>query len=212
MPARRRRSSRSRRRRPLLTGVKRQTITDQVQLPRLYLAWLTPRALRARRRGARPGVVGADAAARTRASTSASSTTRRSAQDVSAFQQSGALGSSFLIVATARPGHTVGRDAEGDRRGDRPAAARAAGRARDAARAQPDRGVVLPPHGARRRLRRQGRPAERLLRRRRRPRLLRRGPGALHVAARRRRAGGGRRAGCRADRRVELVVEPEAKR
>ena len=29
------------------------------------------------------------------------------AQDVSAFQQSGALGSPFLIVATARPGHTA---------------------------------------------------------------------------------------------------------
>jgi len=30
------------------------------------------------------------------------------AQDVSAFQQSGALGSSFLIVATARQGHSAG--------------------------------------------------------------------------------------------------------
>jgi zinc protease len=29
------------------------------------------------------------------------------AQDVSAFQQSGSLGSSFLIVATARPGRTI---------------------------------------------------------------------------------------------------------
>ena len=29
------------------------------------------------------------------------------AQDVSAFQQSGALGSSFMIVATARTGHTA---------------------------------------------------------------------------------------------------------
>jgi zinc protease len=29
------------------------------------------------------------------------------AQDVSAYQSSGALGSSFQIVATARPGHTV---------------------------------------------------------------------------------------------------------
>jgi len=29
------------------------------------------------------------------------------AQDVSAFQQSGALGSSFLIIATARPGTTI---------------------------------------------------------------------------------------------------------
>ena len=26
-----------------LTSVKRQTLTDQVRLPRLYLAWLTPR-------------------------------------------------------------------------------------------------------------------------------------------------------------------------
>ena len=36
-----------------LTGVQKKTITDRVQLPRLYLAWLTPRALRARRRRAR---------------------------------------------------------------------------------------------------------------------------------------------------------------
>ena len=36
-----------------LTGVQKKTITDRVQLPRLYLAWLTPRAFRAGRRGAR---------------------------------------------------------------------------------------------------------------------------------------------------------------
>ena len=36
-----------------LTGVQKKTITDRVQLPRLTLAWLTPRAFRARRRRAR---------------------------------------------------------------------------------------------------------------------------------------------------------------
>ena len=51
---------RSRRRPRVLTGVKRKTMTDRVQLPRLYLAWLTPRrfapgdaALDVRRRRAR---------------------------------------------------------------------------------------------------------------------------------------------------------------
>ena len=62
--------------------------------------------------------------------------------------------------------------------------------------------------GTCRRLRRQGRSAERLLRGRRRPGLLRRGPGALHVALRVRRAGR-RRRWLPADRRVELVVQPE---
>ena len=37
--------SRSRRPAAYLTEVKRKTITDQVQLPRLYLAWLTPAGL-----------------------------------------------------------------------------------------------------------------------------------------------------------------------
>ena len=82
-------------------------MTDQVRLPRLYLAWLTPRLLRARRRGARRGRRRCSPAARTRGSTSAWSTTRRWRRTSSAYQQSGALGSSFLIVATARPGHTV---------------------------------------------------------------------------------------------------------
>ena len=30
----------------MLDGVKKKTITDRVQLPRLYLAWLTPRLLK----------------------------------------------------------------------------------------------------------------------------------------------------------------------
>ena len=44
------------------------------------------------------------------------------AQDVTAVQQGEALGGSFLIVATAKPGHTIA-DPEGHRRGlDKPAA------------------------------------------------------------------------------------------
>ena len=50
------RSSRSHRRRPVLTPVKRQTLTDRVSLPRLYLAWLTPATLCARRCRAGCGV------------------------------------------------------------------------------------------------------------------------------------------------------------
>ena len=38
-----------------LTGVAKKTITDRVQLPRLYLAWLTPPHVRAGRCRARHG-------------------------------------------------------------------------------------------------------------------------------------------------------------
>ena len=44
------------------------------------------------------------------------------AQDVTAFQQSQALGSNFLIMATARPGQIARQDPGGDRRGARQAA------------------------------------------------------------------------------------------
>lgn len=90
----------------VLTGVTRLTITDQVQLPRLYLAWLTPRAYA-------PGDAALDVVSAVLAGGKNSRLYKRLvyetqiAQNVSAFQRSGALGSSFQIVATARPGHTV---------------------------------------------------------------------------------------------------------
>jgi zinc protease len=89
-----------------LTGVKRQTLTDQVRLPRLYLAWLTPRMFA-------PGDAALDVVSSVLAGGKNSRLYKRLvydtqiAQDVSAFQQSGALGSTFQITATARPGHTV---------------------------------------------------------------------------------------------------------
>jgi zinc protease len=90
----------------LLTQVKRQTLTDQVSLPRLYLGWLTPRHFA-------PGDATLDMVSSVLSDGKNSRLYKRLvyddqiAQDVSAFQSSGALGSSFLIVATARRGHTV---------------------------------------------------------------------------------------------------------
>jgi zinc protease len=89
-----------------LTGVERRTITDRVQLPRLTLAWLTPRRLE-------PGDAALDVVADVLAGGKNSRLYRRLvyeleiAQDVSAFQLSMELASGFRIVATPRPGHTV---------------------------------------------------------------------------------------------------------
>ena len=90
----------------ILTEVKRQTLTDQVRLPRLYLGWLTPREYA-------PATAALDVAASILSDGKNSRLYSRLvyetqiAQDVAAFQASGALGSSFQIIATARPGHTV---------------------------------------------------------------------------------------------------------
>jgi zinc protease len=90
----------------LLTGKVRKTIADRVQLPRLYLSWHTPRAYA-------PGDATLDLVANLLAGGRNSRLYRRLvydmqiAQDVFAFQQSQALGSMFLVVATARPGHTL---------------------------------------------------------------------------------------------------------
>jgi zinc protease len=89
-----------------LTEVTRKTLTDRVQLPRLHLAWLTP-----------PAYSPADATLDVVSSILAGGKNSRLykrlvydtqiAQDVSAFQDSQGLGSTFLIMATARPGHTA---------------------------------------------------------------------------------------------------------
>ena len=90
----------------MLTDVTRKTVTDRVQLPRLYLAWLTPA-------GYQPGDAALDVVADVLAGGKNARLYKRLvydlqvAQDVRAFQDSGALGSSFVIVATAKPGHAV---------------------------------------------------------------------------------------------------------
>ena len=90
----------------VLDSVKKQTMTDRVQLPRLYLAWHTPAFFA-------PGDAAMDIVSSLLTSGKNSRLYRRLvydmqiAQDVSAFQQSQALGSVFMIVATARPGQSL---------------------------------------------------------------------------------------------------------
>lgn len=90
----------------VLDGVKKKTITDRVQLPRLYMGWITPALFK-------PGDATLDMVSGLLTNGKNSRLYRRLvydmqiAQDVTAFQQSQALGSNYLIVATARPGHTL---------------------------------------------------------------------------------------------------------
>ena len=90
----------------MLTSVEKKTVTDKVQLSRLYLAWLTPRHLE-------PGDAALDVVSAVLAGGKNSRLYKRLvydmqiAQSVSAFQNSQALSSSFQIEATPQPGHTI---------------------------------------------------------------------------------------------------------
>ena len=89
-----------------LTSVQRRTITDRVELPRLFLAWLTPRHFE-------PGDAALDVAANVLTGGKNSRLYKRLvydmqiAQDVVAYQLSRSLSSFFLVQATPRPGHSV---------------------------------------------------------------------------------------------------------
>jgi zinc protease len=89
-----------------LKAVAKKTITDRVQLPRIYLAWTGPAVFR-------PGDAELDVAAEVLAGGKSSRLYKRLvyelqiAQNVFAFQEDGDLASTFAIVATARPGHTI---------------------------------------------------------------------------------------------------------
>jgi zinc protease len=89
-----------------LTDIQRKTITDRVQLPRITIAWLTPRHFA-------PGDAALDVVAGVLAGGRSSRLYKRLvydmqiAQEVTAFQVSQSLSSYFQIEATPRPGHTV---------------------------------------------------------------------------------------------------------
>lgn len=91
---------------PRLTEEKRAVLVDSVELPRVYMAWITPAAYR-------PGDAEATIAARMLGGGKSSRLherlvfDRKIAQSVSASQRSLAQGSVFQIVATAKPGHTA---------------------------------------------------------------------------------------------------------
>lgn len=91
-----------------LAGERRVTMEDRVQLPRLYLAWQTPRVFA-------PGDAELDLAGQVLTDGKSARLVKRLvmeeriAQDVSAGQASQALGSMFLVVATPKPGVSLER-------------------------------------------------------------------------------------------------------
>ena len=91
---------------PPITAEKRLVMTDQVELPRVYMAWITSPYFK-------PGDADADVAARILGGGKPSRLykslvyEKKIAQDVAALQSSAALGSVFQITVTAKPGHTV---------------------------------------------------------------------------------------------------------
>ncbi len=91
---------------PPVTHEKRVTVTDKVQLPRLYMAWITAPIYT-------PGDAEADLLAHILGGGKSSRLYKKLvyekqiAQDVSASQYSLTLGSVFQIVATAKPGITL---------------------------------------------------------------------------------------------------------
>ena len=91
---------------PKITSERRKNVTARVELPRVYMAWITPPILK-------PGDADADIAANILGGGRSSRLYKKLvyekqiAQTVSATQQSLILGSIFQIEATARPGHTV---------------------------------------------------------------------------------------------------------
>ena len=90
----------------VLTSEKRVTLQDRVQLPRLYMAWITPAHFA-------PGDEALDLLSSVLASGKNSRLYKRLvydlqiAQDVSAAQDSRALASLFVIAVTAREGHAL---------------------------------------------------------------------------------------------------------
>src|SRR6516162_1409773 len=88
-----------------LDGIQKKTITDRVELPRIYLAWITPRHFE-------PGDAALDVVAAVLTEGKNSRLYKRLvydmqiAQEVTAFQSSAELASNFQIVAMPQPGHT----------------------------------------------------------------------------------------------------------
>lgn len=97
-----------------LEEVKRKTIEDRVQLPRLYLTWLTAEHLK-------PGDAELDVVSQILAGGKNSRLYKRLvydmqiAQDVTAFQASAALGSKYQVIVTARPEEGMATQAIVDR-------------------------------------------------------------------------------------------------
>ncbi len=91
---------------PRITTERRSVVPSRVELPRVYMAWLTPRIFQA---GDADASIAGDILGGGRASRLYKTLVydKQIAQNVVAYQESLTLGSMFRIQATARPGHTV---------------------------------------------------------------------------------------------------------
>ena len=91
---------------PAIAAERRQTVSDRIELPRVYMAWITPPIFK-------PGDADADITAAILGGGKSSRLYKhlvydqQIAQQVSSQQYSLMLGSLFDIEVTARPGHTV---------------------------------------------------------------------------------------------------------
>ena len=175
----RRRAGRSRSaRRQRCRATSRIYFEDRVELPRLYIAWLTPAMFA-------DGDADLDLATDLLANGKTSRLYRRLvfeeriATDVSAAQNSREIAGFAQMTATAAPGHTLAELEHVDPRRDRAPRRGRPDRRRDRARTRAGRSAVHVPAADGRRLRRQVRSAERLQRLPRRPGLLRSRSGAL---------------------------------
>jgi zinc protease len=91
---------------PVITSERRLVVEDRIELPRLYMGWITPAFFK-------DGDADADIAGSVLGQGRVSRLYKKLvyekqiAQDVNAYQYSTMLGSVFGIEATARPGHTL---------------------------------------------------------------------------------------------------------
>ncbi|MBI3047594.1 MAG: insulinase family protein [Acidobacteria bacterium] len=91
---------------PAVTAERRRVVPSRVELPRVYLAWLTPPIFKA---GDADAVIAANILGGGRSSRLFKKLVyeKQIAQTITAFQESLTLGSTFRIQSTARPGHTA---------------------------------------------------------------------------------------------------------
>jgi zinc protease len=91
---------------PAITSERRVTVQDRIELPRLYMAWITPSIFKPGDAEATlaAGILGGGKSSRLYKSLVYE---KQIAQDVTVEQWSFTLGSTFIVSATARKGHTL---------------------------------------------------------------------------------------------------------
>ena len=91
---------------PAISSERRSVVPDRVELPRVYMAWITPSFFK---EGGPDADIAAGILGQGRSSRLYKKLVyeKQLAQNVSAYQESAMLGSMFVVQATARPGRTA---------------------------------------------------------------------------------------------------------